>query len=439
MQVPWRILKRDGYHVEKTRAFKSTDDLISVTSDLTARPKGHPNYPQPPAFNCFFEQSGYFVVPRWYGVDRWGQPDRQELGDHPNTKFEFNGALQAHQVDPCHKVLAHLRGPGTGMLSLATGRGKTFCALWLMAQLKQTTLVLCHKSVLMDQWCEEITKWMPGVGVGRVQASKRDFQADVVVATIQTMLNLDTTQVPDRFGFVIVDEVHHIGAAQFNKVFRVCNAKIALGLSATPFRSDGLTNVIQNQIGPIVYRDNVFDAQRVGELLVVQHDSPGASRTAGFADRIQSLVSDDCRTRRIARIITDIIGLEPKRKVLVMSDRKAHLDSLKGELRGVDAGLFTGSQKTAELELTKQCPVILSTYSMFGEGISLPDLNTLVLATPKREIVQVIGRIFRKEYSPDEPKPLIVDIVDTGFHQQHCARLRQYRKEIPRLTIREST
>lgn len=104
---------------------------------------------------------------------------------------------------------------------------------------------------------------------------------------------------------------------------------------------------------------------------------------------------------------------EEGRNILVLSDRRGHCTSLHGALvkRGANAGLFLGGIKQEVLEsIAESCQVIIGTYAMAAEGLDIPKLNTLVMATPKGDVRQTTGRILRG--SGSEVSPKIVDIVD---------------------------
>ncbi|KXS08976.1 hypothetical protein M427DRAFT_50141 [Gonapodya prolifera JEL478] len=441
--------------------FTNIDDVMETVLDIgrlhsfvpqiperndEIQPKGHPDYPAPPPFKTYhFTQGGeYLVVPRYYGIKTFGTPVKICFPEITEIdRIQFLGTLKDYQVKPTELTLSHLREHGCGQLSLITGRGKTFCALKIAGDLKLPTLIIAHKTLLIDQWISEITKCIPTASVKRVQAKEKDFEADFVVATIQTLLSMDPSAIPDRFGFVIVDEVHHLGACHFNNIMSMCQAKYVLGLSATPERSDGLTKVIVNSIGPIIYKDDVKDGERGGTLWVLKHHGMNTQQLP-WATRISALVADNARTIKLAEAIVRaaMFGTteHKKRKFLIISDRTVHLEHIKTQLINLgvnqdDMGIFTGG--SAKTKKTKVDPLdkqyILSTYSMFSEGVSRPDLNTLVLATPKKEIVQVIGRIYRKTYTADDVQPLIVDMIDNGFNSQFYARKStgtssQYRK-----------
>jgi superfamily II DNA or RNA helicase len=71
---------------------------------------------------------------------------------------------------------------------------------------------------------------------------------------------------------------------------------------------------------------------------------------------------------------------------------------------------------------------LISTYQLVKEGFDVQKLNTLVMATPRPDIEQIVGRILRVEKSKRTTEPLIIDIVDPTFRRQFQSRLGLYKE-----------
>ena len=112
----------------------------------------------------------------------------------------------------------------------------------------------------------------------------------------------------------------------------------------------------------------------------------------------------------IFNIIKNILDKEPNRKVFILTNRRNHIEELKNLLQDYDVGLYIGGMKKKDLALSEEKAIIIGTYEMASEGLDIPDLDTLIMTTPKSNITQSIGRIMRKELYDNIP--LIVDIVD---------------------------
>jgi superfamily II DNA or RNA helicase len=128
------------------------------------------------------------------------------------------------------------------------------------------------------------------------------------------------------------------------------------------------------------------------------------------------------------KILKDILESEPDRQILVLSDRVQHCKDLMALLDPDKAAILAqnvASSKRAEFCASKK--ILIATYSMCKEGFDVASLNTLVMATPRPDIDQIVGRILRTEKSKRTTQPLIVDIVDSTFRRQFQVRLKLYR------------
>jgi superfamily II DNA or RNA helicase len=97
------------------------------------------------------------------------------------------------------------------------------------------------------------------------------------------------------------------------------------------------------------------------------------------------------------------------RKILVLTDRKAHCEYIKNMLNDMSVGIYYGGMKMEELKKTNECRIIVATYQMASEGYDNPELDTLILASPKCNVEQAVGRILRKK---NKNIPVVVDIND---------------------------
>jgi predicted helicase len=124
------------------------------------------------------------------------------------------------------------------------------------------------------------------------------------------------------------------------------------------------------------------------------------------------------------------------RKVIILSDRRNHLDVMLAWLlkHEIPSGLYVGGMKPFDLHESQEKDVILGTFSMAAEGMDIPKLNTIILASPKSDVVQAVGRIMREKANVRKFHPLIIDINDTHpnfqtFKRQSQKRITFYKKQ----------
>jgi len=232
---------------------------------------------------------------------------------------------------------------------------------------------------------------------------------------------------------MIIDEVHHTPAETFSNLFYKCNCEYILGLTATMERKDGLHSLLSLYIGPVLYEAKREDAKDVSVRTVPYmcgaYCCPEPRTVTGeiAISRMVNMVCENVeRTEIIVKIIREFMATS--RRVLVLSDRREHCLQI-AERVGEDAGVYIGGMGKKESEVSLEKRVIVATYSLVSEGFDIPTLDTLVLASPRSNVVQSVGRILR-ETPGKKNAPLVVDIHDTWsvFHGQQRKRATFYKR-----------
>ena len=318
----------------------------------------------------------------------------------------------------------------------------TVCAINLISTLAKKTLIVVHKEFLLQQWKERIHEFIDGdVRIGLIKASIIDVEnKDIVIASLQSlaMKTYDPSLFKD-FGTLVIDEIHHTSARVFSKALQKLNFTYNIGLTATPNRKDGLTKVFKWHIGDIAFQSkkNGTDDVLVRTLSFNGSNDPSYCQEhylyngkPNIARMINNICESIERTSFIVSQVKSILEKEPLRKVLILSERKAQLMALKEELQGYDTGLFFGGMKDKQLKESEEKQIILATMQMTSEGFDKKGLDTLILASPKSDIVQIVGRILRDKKEDRRHVPLIVDIIDnfSMFPNQASKRLAYYKK-----------
>jgi superfamily II DNA or RNA helicase len=447
-------LTKQGYLICK----KDYDikQLTSIKKELTVKPQvlqAYQNMVKVEEFEIFQESPNYLFVPRFYGIEKFGQPDKTKLpdGDPIDSKVTFN--ILPHQKTAYEKTLTQLRTYGGGVLSLPCGYGKTFLGLKISSDLGVKTLIIVNKECLIDQWIESIDKFTNGKArIGRIQQSTIDVEnKDYVVGMLHSVCKKTyDDSVFSGFGFTIVDEVHHIASEMFSKALPKITSKFMLGLSATPNRKDGLSHVFHKYLGPLFHSEK---RQGSNKILVkrLKLTSPTSHYETLFMSNgikntgamITNLSKYFARTHLIIETIR--VLMKQDRKILLLSGRREHLEDIYTELsksniktihgKAVTFGYYRGNQgdnkKTHKKILTEsaKCDVVLGTYSIASEGLDIPDLNTEIMATPSADIEQSVGRILRKFHT--KVNPIVIDLVDQcgNFPKQSTTRAAFYKEE----------
>jgi superfamily II DNA or RNA helicase len=429
-------LTRNGYKIAKS----SLPNLAEIQKELTVKPYIPTVFVKPQyvkKYPVYHETENFLYVPKQWGIQKFGVPESTDITSVSSDRWEFAGSIRPAQIEV---VNAYLKPePHDGMICLQTGGGKTVCALYIASQIKKRTLIIVHNTFLKDQWEDRIKAFLPKATIGHIQGETTDTEKDIVIAMIQSLSMKDYPKEVFRgFGLTVVDECHHIASEVFVQAFQKITSGHMLGLSATPDRKDGLMYVIEWFLGPILYRSESGD--KVDALVRVEmykhepadasfntilYNSQGVMNVAGMVNKLADFKP---RTEMLVKIINDILEQEPDRQILVLSDRVQHCKDICALLDPEKAAILAQNvvaSKRAEFCASKK--ILIATYSMCKEGFDVASLNTLVMATPRPDIDQIVGRILRTEKDKRSIHPLIVDVVDSTFRRQFQARLKLYK------------
>lgn len=383
-------------------------------------------------FKLYFESSKKIYVPKHYGLQNFGLPGNVDIseGEEMGSNVIFEGSLRSNQMNPVNTYLRYADDPSHmgGILQLPPGWGKTVMGLYIACKLHKKTIVIVHKEFLLKQWKERIEQYIPQARIGLLKQSKMITKdCDIVLASLKTLCLRDFRD--DTFGLVIIDECHHMGAQGFSQAFYKLNFKYTLGLSATVTRADGLSKVFKWFMGDVIFKaKRSKEDQKDLVLKYINYVNPDPlycfehtlyNGKPNMAKMINNICSYQPRTNTISKEIVNILKTECNRNILVLSDRRGHLLDIYNGLmdNGIEGdrmGYYMGGMKNEDLIISEEKQILLGTYNMVSEGFDLPKLDTLVMASPKSNVEQSIGRIQRKLKDDREYPPLVIDLVD-GF------------------------
>ena len=230
-----------GYSIKKKLISVEEQRIIRKELDVAPFvPKSSPVRPK--SFAVYRESTNKLYVPRFYGITKYGEPKSIKISDGMPIQVLFAGTLRPKQKIVVNKYLKHIKNKNCGLLELYCGFGKTVCALNIITKLQKKTLVIVHKTFLMNQWEEKIREFIPNAKIGKIQGETIDVEdKDIVLGMLQSISMKDyPISLFQQFGLTIIDETHHIGAEVFSQALFKIVTKNMLGLSATMKRKDGL-------------------------------------------------------------------------------------------------------------------------------------------------------------------------------------------------------
>jgi hypothetical protein len=316
----------------------------------------------------------------------------------------------------------------------------TVMALKIISEIRLKTLILVHKEFLMNQWIERIGEFLAGARIGKIQGPIFDIEnKDIVIGMIQTIHSRDfAANTFESFGLTIIDEVHRIGSEEFSKSLFKTITPYMLGISATVERKDNMTDILYKFIGPKIYSEErssedpvcvraiEYRSNNDSEFDETEYDYRGMPK---YSSMIKKVSEYGPRSDFIIRIIGDLIQENPDNQIMILAHNRSLLTYLYEAINHrqiTTVGYYVGGMKQADLQETETRQIVLATYAMAAEALDIKTLSTLIMASPKTDIEQSIGRILRVKHA----QPIVVDIVDSHelFKRQFQQRKMFYRK-----------
>ena len=417
------------------------EDQKFIRKSLTVRPHIPKSPVQPPEFPIYRENSNKIYVPKYFGIEHFGEPDDYKNSNGDDINVVFKATLRDYQVKIVDEYLKKTTNSygGGGLLDIPCGFGKTAMGLNIISRLKKKTLVIVHKGFLLNQWIDRIEEFLPGARVGTIQGQIIDIdEKDIVIGMLQSLSMKDyPDDIFSSFGLTIVDECHHISSEVFSRSLSKIVTRYTLGLSATMDRKDGLSHVFKMFLGEVAYKmerdtedkvlvkciEYVSDDKDFEEVVYDYRGNPQ------YSYMITKICDYNHRTEFIIRVLVDELKENPDQQIMILGQNKSILKYIYDaiEHRNISTvGYYVGGMKEVALKSSETKTVVVATYAMAAEGLDIKTLRTLFLVTPRTDITQAVGRILRVKHD----RPMVVDFVDTHqmFKNQQKKRLTFYRK-----------
>jgi len=437
-------LGQKGYTIPKNEL--SVENQVKIRNDLIIKPYV-PGAPpgankESNGFPAYRESSNKFYVPHYYGIEHYGLPKSIKISEGNDINLEFNGKLRENQEIVVNTYINHVNNVkyGGGLIELPCASGKTVIAINIISRLNKKTFIIVHKEFLMNQWIERIQQFLPKARVGKIQGPIIDIDdKDIVIGMLQSLSMKEyPSSTFESFGLTIIDEVHHISSEVFsNSLFKIVT-KYMLGLSATMTRKDGTTNVFKMFLGDVIFKGKRDEAREVvvhaiqyqvndDEFNEVKLDYRG---NPAYSTMISKLCEYNRRSEFILKILSDMLENNPDQQIMILAHNKSILKYLHHSIAHKNiatVGYYIGGMKESALKETEGKKVVIATYAMASEALDIKTLTTLIMATPKTDIEQSVGRILREKHS----SPVVVDIIDSHdlFQNQWRKRKTFYKKE----------
>jgi superfamily II DNA or RNA helicase len=337
------------------------------------------------------------------------------------------------------------------LVVLPTGTGKTVVFSHAIAERadRGRSMVLVHREELAAQTVEKIRMIAPELSTGIVKADRNDIDADVVVASVQTvsrdkrLAEMVESGRRSPFGTLIVDEAHHAPAPTWTKVLQGLGSfsefgPLTVGFTATPERDNGKTlGVWERVVTYMSIREAIYGDRTRGEeggylvpilpaVVVETKTDMGKVRKGSDGDLSGGDLGKAMEEAGAIEQVADAYKEHAAdRKGVAFTPTIATAHHLAAELckRGIPAEAVDGNTETelrrAILKRLKtgQTQVVVN-CAVLTEGFDEPSVSCVVVARPTRFhglYVQMVGRGTR--IYPGKKDLMVLDIV--GASNRH--------------------
>lgn len=367
--------------------------------------------------------------------------NRIVLGE--DVTYKSNIKLFDYQEKVCNKAVLRKNG----IIVMPAGSGKTQTALEIVARLGLKTLWITHTIDLLNQSYDRAKNNFEDVGLGKIANGKIQIGTHITFATVQTLKSIDLQEYADTWDCIIVDECHRVcgtpaKAGMFYKVINKLVARYKYGLTATPYRNvKGTEKAMFSLLGKTIIE---LDKEVIGDRIIpatiiktktnfteIPNECLEVDGTIKYATLTTALSQDEERNNLILKLLKDC----KNNYTLVLADRVKQLYYLQEKLgygNVIDGKTKKDIREKAIEEVrTGKQRVLFATYGLAKEGLDIPRLDRLILASPHRDkatVIQAVGRIERK--FENKEKPICYDLVDPiqYFKNMYSNRKSYYRK-----------
>jgi hypothetical protein len=384
-------------------------------------------------YKFYIEGDKILKVPRFFPIQQYVSCNVVDSVS-PGQDISINHNIQLRD-DQQKDIVNFMLTNDRGVIQAPPGSGKTIVSIYVIAERKKKTFIIVHRDSLVDQWIGPGTPEKPQ-GFLTFTDIKEDeisrltsenyaeaLKKSIIITTDQTFLSLLKRQREDflvelnksNIGIFIADEVHTtVGAPTFAECSIHIPSKVVFGLSATPYRYDGNSDIIQYHLGDVYIPQGqaTIMGARVNVLLIDSglKKSRGYLYWGGFFQRSRYLnllkkstvFSEVCKSL-LLKMIAD------ERKILFVSERLKMIDEFYNWLDISDKSKFIGSTGNEVLEHQ----VVFATPGKVRDGVDIPTKDALILTSPISNIEQIAGRVIR--VSKDKKEPIIIDLVDLAY------------------------
>lgn len=345
----------------------------------------------------------FAYVPMGYEPTKFKPTSREQF---TKVSYTFSGELREKQKEAKTEIIDKLNKTGQFILAAGTGFGKSITSIYMLSVIQHKTLIIANRIVLLKQWKKELEQFLVNPKI-KILTTK-NFEKDDADIYIVNAMNIE--KFPKDFfsdiGFVIVDEIHMIMSKLLSSCLQYIYPRYIFGLSATPYRIDGLNFLFDLYFGknklfiPLKQTHYVykFNTEITPDTLTYQTDG-----TLSW----DSMLSFQSTNKERNELIVKCAKYFKERKILILTKRTEHAIYLFNRLVEEKQEVTTLIQ--SQTEFNQSARILIGNTAKLGTGFNHPDLDMLIIATDiDNYFIQYLGRVFRRQ----DVNPIILDFID---------------------------
>lgn len=404
-------------HMSKKISFDSLsdEDLKVLSHELQVEQEVGTNFKKEIKYICLYDaEQNDLYVPFSYNYVKHNKHiiHRRPRSDFPDQNPIFTGELRDKQKKVKTEAVNYLNEHGSVTIACFPGFGKTCLGIYLACKLKMKTLILCHRIVLINQWKESIKKFCPNATFQILEKGKEMQDVDFYIINASNVHKY-SRKFFSEIGVLIVDECHLIMAEKLSQCMRYILPRYLIGLSATPYRNDGLDCLLDMYFGKHkieikLHRKHTVYKVNTGFKPEIKLNSMGKIDWS-------SILDSQCNNQKRNELIIRILRYFRERVFLVLCKRVDQAEYIYERLREEKEDVTSLIGKNQSYEQTSR--ILVGTVQKTGTGFDHPRLNAMILASDVESyFIQYLGRVFRRE----DTEPIIFDLVDRyGLLEKH--------------------
>jgi hypothetical protein len=307
-----------------------------------------------------------------------------------------------------------------GMAIFTSEHAAAKVCLSLIKVLKMRTLVLTPPGAPLAMWRTVAGRYLPDAKIGTLRRGERDVpDAHITISTIEDANDFITHDklTSGEFGFVISHQVHKMDPMAWVRVVPFFSAAKRLGIvSPEASFNTGLSRVYRYHLGePIFCADPDLETPKIRRVWSTWKISNWAKVNPSFVSRetlLDHMVTSTVYNQQLVEQV--VLALVANRKIVVTSERVPHLKTLKMQIEAAWSGatkvvdIMTHGMSSDDIAKAAEANVILTTYAYVKSAPEMPEVDTVVLASPVRDPLPSV-RLCISRHESKKP-PVVVDM-----------------------------